>query len=178
MWYGNRKYYYTGDHISNAPQSGFKRITFITGCALLFKPKLTGILTEKFFFGEEDLDFSFRQKIAGQKMACCFSSVIYHKISASFKKVNASFLGSLYIYYLSRLINNRQYSSSFMFIIKIIMNLGYSVLLMKFRYKIRLKQIYIMISTILKELSRIDNIDKDYCLKSLKEDFSHPVNWN
>lgn len=176
-WYGNRKYHYAGDNTSKVPQSGYKKISFITGCALLFKPVITGILTEKFFFGEEDMDFSFRQKIAGHKMACCFSSIIYHKISTSFKKVNASLLGSLYIYYLSRLINNRQYSSSFMFIIKIIMNLGYAILLMSFRYKVSPRQIFILISTILKELRRIDRIDKDYYLKCLKEDFNHPVKW-
>lgn len=177
MWFGNRKYYFAGDNISKVPLSGFRRVSFITGCALLFRPAITGILTERFFFGEEDLDFSFRQKIAKRKMACCFSSIIYHKISVSFKKVDSSVLGSLYIYYLSRLINNRQYSSSFMFIIKIIMNLGYAILLMIFRYKIKPKQIYIMISTLIRELWQRDEIDRDYCLKSLKEGFDHPVSW-
>lgn len=178
MWYGNRKYYFAGDNISKVPSSGFRRISFITGCALLFRPALTGILTERFFFGEEDLEFSFRQKKEKRKMACCFSSIIYHKISVSFKKVGSSVLGSLYIYYLSRLINNKQYSSSFMFIIKIIMNLGYAILLMIFRYKIKFKQIYYLITTILRELKRIDEIDRDYCMKGFKEEFKHTVKWN
>lgn len=173
MWFGNRKYYFAGSDISKVPVSGYKNITFITGCALLFKPMITGILTEKFFFGEEDLDFSFRQQIEKRKMACCYSSIIYHKISISFRKVNSGILGAIYIYYLSRLINNKQYSSSFMFIIKIIMNLGYAILLMLLRYKIRPKQIYIMINTLLKELWRREKIDRDYCLKSFREEFDH-----
>ncbi|HEY5536062.1 MAG TPA: glycosyltransferase family 2 protein [Ignavibacteria bacterium] len=177
MWYGNRKYYFAGDHISKVPESGYKRITFITGCALFFKPQITGILSENFFYGEEDLEFSFRQKAAKRKMACCYSSIIYHKISASFKKVNASILGSLYIYYLSRLIDNKYYSSTFMFVIKTIMNLTYAILLMIFRYKLRFKQVFIMITTILKELNRIDKITKDYCLRSLKQEFNHPIKW-
>ena len=177
MWFGNRKYYFAGSDISKVPVSGHKDITFITGCALLFRPMIAGILTEKFFFGEEDLDFSFRQQIAKRKMACSYSSIIYHKISVSFKKVNSSVLGTLYIYYLSRLINNKQYSSSIMFIIKIIINLGYAVLLMLLRYKIKPKKIFIMITTILRELRHRDEIDREYCMKSFKEEFNHPIEW-
>lgn len=172
-WFGNRRYYYAGDHISKVPLEGFRNVSFITGCAILFKPKMTGILTEKFFFGEEDLDFSFRQKMEKKKMACCFSSIIYHKVNASVKKLDVNILGSVYIQYLSRLINNRQYSSKFMFIVKIAVNLGYAIPMIMLRYKISLKRIFFMIIKILMELRKIDKIDKDYSLRFLKEDFSH-----
>lgn len=177
-WFGNRKYYFAGSKISKVPSIGYKRITFITGCALLFKPKITGILTEKFFFGEEDLDFSFRQKLENRKIACCYSSIIYHKVNASINKVNVKILGHIYLHYLSRLINNRQYSSSFMFIVKIFVTLGYGIPMIILRYKISLRQISIMTWTILKELRRIDHIDKEYCFKCLNEDFRHPIKWN
>ncbi len=173
MWFGNRKYYFAENHISKVPKTGYKRITYITGCALLFKPNITGILTEKFFFGEEDLDFSFRQKQENRKMACCYPSIIYHKVNASVKKVNVRMLGYVYIHYLSRLINNRQYSSKIMFLIKIILNLGYAIPMIHFRYRISYKQIFNMLMKILKELKRIDKIDKEYFFKSLKEDFSY-----
>jgi len=178
MWFGNRRYYYADKNVDIVPVSGFKRITFITGCAMLFKPSVTGILSEKFFFGEEDFDFSFRQKIANRKMACCFSSIIYHKISVSSRKINNNILGSIYIHYLSRLIDNRQYSSSFMFFIKIILNLGYAILLMLIRYKVKPKKIYLLIKTMLIELNRLDEISKEYFLKAFKEEFNHPVIWD
>lgn len=177
-WFGNRRYYYAGDKTTKVPNIGFKRITFITGCALIFKPHITGILTDKFFFGEEDLDFSFRQKIEKRKIACCFSSVIYHKVSASIKKVDVQIIGHVYLHYLSRLINNRQYSSIFMLFLKIILNLGYGIPMIILRYKISFRQTALMTLTILKELRRIDRIDKEYCFKCLKEDFKHPITWN
>jgi GT2 family glycosyltransferase len=44
-WYKNRRYCYTGTVVENTPQTGSSDITFITGCALLFKPKETGLLS-------------------------------------------------------------------------------------------------------------------------------------
>jgi GT2 family glycosyltransferase len=174
-WFGNRNYYFAGKNISSVPQSGHRPITFITGCAMLFKPEITGILTEIFFFGEEDLDFSFRQKKCGNKMACCYSSVIMHKVNASAVKLNKNILGGVYIHYLSRLINNRQYSSKFMLIVKIILNIGYGVPMILIRYKIGPKRSFFMFLKILTELRKIDKIDKEYTLQYLKEDFSHLV---
>lgn len=171
-WFGNRRYYHAGNNISKVQQTGFKRITFITGCALLFKPNETGILTEKFFFGEEDLDFSFRQLKEKKKMACCFSSVIFHKVNASVKKLDNNILGSVYIHYISRIINNRQYSSRGLLYIKIITNLCYAIPMIRLRYKVKFNQIFRMFLTMRRELKIIDNIDKNYCLKYLKEDFT------
>lgn len=178
MWFGNRKYYFADDHISKVPQKGFKNITFITGCALLFKPYSTGILTEKFFFGEEDLDFSFRQKIAHNKMACCFSSIIYHKVNASINKLNINNLGSIYLFYLSRLINNRQHASLLVFYLIVIIQIGYAIPMIKIRYGYKFKQIFRMLIKMLIELYKFDAIGKDQCMKYLNEDFSQPIKWN
>jgi GT2 family glycosyltransferase len=174
-WYGNRKYYFADTHFSRVPQSGFKKVTFITGCAILFRPKITGILTDKFFFGEEDINFSLRQKKEKRSMACCFSSIIYHKVNSSFTKTDAIIPGTLYIYYISRLIDNKQYSSSLLFIIITIMNLDYAFYCMIFKYRLGIKVAFNIISTILKELKRIDRIDKSYFQKFIKEDFKHPI---
>jgi GT2 family glycosyltransferase len=177
IWYGNRKYYFADSHFSRVPQTGFKKVTFITGCAILFKPKMTGILTEKFFFGEEDINFSLRQQKEKRSMACCFSSIIYHKVNSSFGKTDAIIPGTLYNYYLSRLIDNRQYSSTLLFIIITVMNLGYGFYCMIFKYKLGLKVACNVILTILKELKHIDRIDKSYFLKIIKEDFKHQITW-
>lgn len=177
LWFGNRKYYYAGKRIDNVPQKGYNKVTFITGCALLFKPNATGILSEKFFFGEEDLDFCFRQKYAKNKMACVYESVIYHKVSTSIKKVTNNVIGKVYLNYLSRLINNRQYSSMFIFVVKVFVILGYAIPMIKLRYKFSFKQIYNMVISIFKELKRIDRIDKEYYFNSIKLDFSKQIKW-
>ena len=57
--FGFRKYHYAGAHDSAVREEGYMPISFVTGCALYFYPELLDeqghLLTERFFFGEEDL---------------------------------------------------------------------------------------------------------------------------
>ena len=172
LWFGTRRYYYAGKKISEVPEKSFKNITYITGCALLFKPHITGILTEKFFFGEEDLDFSFRQKIAKRKMACVFDSIIYHKVGSSANKIRGhNPIGHIYLNYLMRLLDNRQYTNPFMFKVKVVILLSYAIPMIRIRYKIKFSTIFKMINHLLKELKKREKINKEYCFRYLKEDF-------
>jgi len=109
-FFGSRKYYYAENKISKVPQKGHSSITFVTGCALLFKFKQTGILSEDFFFGEEDYEFSLRMKKNKFKMVCVYDSIIYHKVGSSIKKSH-DIIRSIYLYYINRLINTRNYYS-------------------------------------------------------------------
>lgn len=109
-YFGSRKYLYADQNINVVPKNGFSLITFITGCALLFQYKKTGLLTEDFFFGEEDYEFSLRLKNHKFKIACVFESVIYHKVGSTIKK-NNNVINNIYLYYINRLINTRNYYS-------------------------------------------------------------------
>jgi GT2 family glycosyltransferase len=110
-WFGNRRYFYSGSDISQVPKIAFSEITFITGCALFFKPHRTGFLTEEFFFGEEDFEFSLRLLRKKQKMACVYSSLIYHKVGSSIKRDYDLIYNRLFVHYASRLINHKKYYS-------------------------------------------------------------------
>lgn len=107
-YFGSRKYLFANQVTVDRPTKGYSMITFITGCALLFNFKKTGILTENFFFGEEDYEFSLRLKKKGLKMACVHQSIIYHKVGSSIKK-NSNGIGQIYLYYINRLINTKVY---------------------------------------------------------------------
>ena len=109
-YFGSRKYKFENMDASVLPESDFSVITFVTGCALLFKYKVTGALTEDFFFGEEDYEFSLRMKKLGREMACVHGAVVYHKVGASFARSSKP-LGAILVYYVSRLINTRNYYS-------------------------------------------------------------------
>lgn len=109
-FFGSRKYFYSDQNINEVPKKGYSLISFVTGCALLFQYKKTGILTEDFFFGEEDYEFSLRAQKNKFKMACVFESIIYHKVGASIKK-SSNVLNTIYLYYINRLINTRNYYS-------------------------------------------------------------------
>ena len=111
-YFGRLKYKFEGEDPSAIEQSGLSVITFITGCALLFKYKTTGLLTEDFFFGEEDYEFSLRMKQRGLSMACFHGSIIYHKLGTTISR-SSKRLGQIILYYVNRLINTRAYYSSF-----------------------------------------------------------------
>lgn len=132
-YFGRQKYNFADRDFTYLPTTGFSKITFITGCALLFNYKETGVLSEKYYFGEEDYEFSLRMKKNGFQMVCVYDSIIYHKIGISRKK-NYNPLGAIYIYYINRLINTRNYYSSQRWhILKIFSYIYLPILLLKNR---------------------------------------------
>jgi GT2 family glycosyltransferase len=70
------KYFYT------LPDSEYRDSAFAHGCALMVKKQVFqkhGALTERFFHGEEDFEFSWRLQKTEIKMTCIKTSRIYHK---------------------------------------------------------------------------------------------------
>jgi GT2 family glycosyltransferase len=109
-YFGSRKYKFANKEACVLPKANYSIITFITGCALLFKYKVTGALTEDFFFGEEDYEFSLRMRKLGLEMACAHGAVVYHKGGATIGR-NSTRLGAILLQYVSRLINTRNHYS-------------------------------------------------------------------
>lgn len=98
----------------------FLPITSISGCALFFYPELLDVggnlFTDRYFFGEEDFEFSMRMKKSGVRMACVPASCIYHKVGRSRNKMKAiANVGRYYMYYLNRLITLRLHLSPWKF---------------------------------------------------------------
>ena len=117
--WGFRKYYYAGQKREDIKEKEFLNISFITGCALYFLPSVLNnkgeIFTERFFFGEEDFEFSLRMAKNNVPMACVLSSKIYHKVGTS---IDAKKLpGKTYIYYLNRFINVRKHYGKFFYLL-------------------------------------------------------------
>lgn len=83
-------------------------VTFISGCALLADASLVDeegrLLTERFFFGEEDYEFAHRMRRAGEKMTLVREAVVYHKVASAARRMANRRLGRDYMYYLGRLI--------------------------------------------------------------------------
>jgi GT2 family glycosyltransferase len=112
-WFGSRRYLFGESPVSVVPQTGWRPITFITGAAMLVRTSTFathGLFTERFFFGEEDYEFSQRLKRAGLRVACVFEAVIHHKVGSSIDRAAPSrALGRYYVYYLNRFIDMRSY---------------------------------------------------------------------
>lgn len=116
--FGFRKYFYAGSPDSAVKENGHIDISFVTGCALFFYPELLDeqghLLTERFFFGEEDFEFSMRMQKDNIHMACVLDSLIYHKVGASGDKMHRQ--GKVYLHYLNRFIDIRLHKSAFFYI--------------------------------------------------------------
>lgn len=112
---GGRKYLHP-DSQDNQAYSGFQRITFATGCALTLRPRVIiehGGLSEDFFFGEEDYEFS--KRLFGNKvpMYALLDAVIYHKVGISRTKLlDQNNLAGVFTHHLNRLIHMKRYMSA------------------------------------------------------------------
>lgn len=101
-WWGTQNYY---ADLKNKP---FQQVTFVTGCALMVNNNIFqdyGLLSEQFFFGEEDFEFSWRMRKHREKMACVANSIVYHKISASSVKLYANLNRKKFVHVFNRVIN-------------------------------------------------------------------------
>lgn len=137
--FGLRKYLYGNQSHTRIKEKTFIPIGLITGCALFAKREMLcdpdawlrkkyrkkgvsiptypyrALLTERFFFGEEDFDLSLRMREEKKKMACVLDSVIYHKVGAA--RRDFSNIGFIYVGYLKRFIDVRQHWSGFKYFI-------------------------------------------------------------
>ncbi len=109
-YFGSRKYKFANMEACALPETDYSVVSFVTGCALLFKYKVTGVLTEDFFFGEEDYEFSLRMRELGLEMACAHGAVVHHKVGASIARSSRP-LGVILVHYVSRLVNTRNHYS-------------------------------------------------------------------
>jgi GT2 family glycosyltransferase len=160
---GSRKYFFDDRHFSELPETDYLKITFITGCALIAKTEVFknfGPLTEDFFFGEEDYEFSIRMKKNKIKIACVLNSVIYHKVNSSISKASAITIGKIYIHYLNRFINLRNYMSPLKWQMWRHVYLIYIFVLLKFRHKIDFKVIQNFNKSLLEKSLTLKEVNK------------------
>jgi len=106
-FWGQTKYY------KNINKHTIKTVDFVNGCAMFIRSKIItelGALSENFFFGEEDFEFSMRLKKKGIKKVCVGDSIVYHKVGVSSKmyiknKQNRKFL----IFTLNRIVDMKSF---------------------------------------------------------------------
>ena len=111
--FGGRRYYGSLQPVSILKGKSELPITFVTGCALLVRKELVAkepLLTERFFFGEEDFDFSLRMQAERKKMVCLTDAFIYHKVSATAGQYGN--YNKLFIYTLNRAIDFKLHYST------------------------------------------------------------------
>jgi GT2 family glycosyltransferase len=109
-YFGSRHYRLADEDASSIGDCAFSMVTFATGCALLLRHGITGPLSEKFFFGEEDYELALRLRRRGLRMACMHRAVVLHKGGATVRRTSSA-TGAILVHYVSRLIDLRSYYS-------------------------------------------------------------------
>jgi len=157
--FATRKYLYPGDKIENIPQTGFKKITLLTGCVLFYDPFESGLLSEKFFFGEEDFEFSLRMRKHKKKMAVVFDSIIFHKVGAS-RGESKKAIESVYIHYLNRFIDLKSYYSKVIWFLYVLINSSYAIFMVTLKYDLQFIRSLKLFKKIISDSRRLDGVNK------------------
>jgi GT2 family glycosyltransferase len=108
--WGYVRYYFSGGSGSALNIDEVFKVGFATGCCMLFETKFfnsMGGFTERFFFGEEDVELSFRLRRSKALIVCAGRSIIYHKVGASIRGKDELIFRKSFIHYLNRFINMR-----------------------------------------------------------------------
>lgn len=161
---GDKRYY----HLYKTGKKNFKRITFTTGCALLIQTRILnryGLLTEDFFHGEEDYDFSLRMRKNKVKMMCVTDAVIYHKVGQTSAKLLDESLRLAFIHYLNRFVNQKKYYPRLYWRIWRLMALLYILPMLFFRYKQPVKSLIRLAHRLLQYSKCHEKVSKELVLK-------------
>jgi len=164
-WTGRRSYFGFGDKNSRFKQTGHKRITFITGCALFSRIEIFkkfGLLTEKFFFGEEDYEFSLRMKSNKIIMESVLSAIIYHKVTASNKDSCAPY-PTAYFYnaLLNRYIDLKWYYLKWHWEIWRLLSLIYIIPMLIFKHRINIRTTIHLVRHLLKMSRNKNSVNRE-----------------
>jgi len=122
------------------PEADYQSSAFAHGCALMVKKEVFeqyGVLTENFFHGEEDFEFSWRLKDTPVHIACVTSSRVYHKEGSSIGQ-DFNRKKSVFLYALNRLIDMKFYFNPLKWFIWKQFALAYFLYLLVGKYKYRL----------------------------------------
>jgi len=172
---GGRMYYLRNKE-DKAYYTGSKRVSFVTGCALMIRAsvlKSIGLLDERFFFGEEDYELSRRLRQGHHKTYAVLDAVILHKVSVS---KNAMFqdsqLGFTLLHHLNRLLHMKSYYAKPVWLLWRMLVYGYLTLLLRFRKGMRPLGRVIRYLRLLRDFSnRLDEISRE-TFQLLANDFN------
>ena len=174
-WFGSRKYLYGEQPVARVPQTGWRRITFVTGCAALVRASVfreQGLLTERFFFGEEDYDFSRRLRRAHLLIASCLDAVITHRVGSSIDRAAPPVaLGRYYVYYLNRFIDMRDHYPRPVWWLWRWASLAYVLPRLKMSRGLSWRAVARLGRKLLRDSSRLDGVSKELFETATQNDF-------
>lgn len=164
-WWGDRRYLGAKTPRAAFPISGFEPVTFITGCCLLATREVWALndgLSDRFFFGEEDYQFSMMLKSNQITAAVDWSACLMHKVSASVKRETGQIgLGMMAIHHLNRLVNMREWKPGFSYQIWKVFYLGYAAFMVWWKRWFPLPVMVRFVGFLMKESASRQSVSRD-----------------
>jgi hypothetical protein len=161
-WFGTKRYNYANRNVNTVNNNLAMRVSFFTGCAVLFKAEVfekVGLLSEDYFFGTEDLNYSQRLAQNDIKVFCLMKSIIYHKVGQSIGKENLFF--SILNHYLGHFINQRRRSPLIFWFFWMFFYNIYIFIMIFYRYQFGLLKNIKLIFLLTKYSFEFGNLKKD-----------------
>jgi GT2 family glycosyltransferase len=108
---GLRRYHLAGRPRAEGAQRGDIRCSFFTGCCLAMRTAeflARGGFSERFFFGEEDVELALWLRERGGHALCVTSAVVQHKVGLSVARAADGHVARrVFVHYLNRFIHMR-----------------------------------------------------------------------
>ncbi len=147
----------------------WQKITFINGCALFLRRETIekfGALTERFFFAEEDFEYSLRLKRQRARAICVADSKIYHKIGAS--EIAQNIERKVVLFAVNRLVDLKHYYVPIIWRFWASLSLLYFWGLLFFKYRVGWKKSANLISEARQWVHQVSEVDKDTVMAILR----------
>lgn len=117
----------------------WQKVTFLNGCALIFKRQTLekyGALTEDFFHGEEDFEYSMRLKQHKALKVCINHTKVYHKIGVTAHELlNGQTGKKVLLFAVNRLVDMKRFYPHLLWIIWRELALVYFFLMLWIQYR-------------------------------------------
>ncbi len=165
LTFTGRRKIYLQDKLDNSKLS-IRRVSFVSGCAMFLETRLFkefGLLTEKFFFGQEDYEFSVRMKANHINIYALPKAKVYHKVGRSNQKLfSDDRLPYVYIGFLNRFVHQKLHSNSLL-VWKIwrFINLLYILPKLMIQSRISLNKTVLMARYLIHNSNLLDEVNKD-----------------
>jgi len=158
LFWGQTKYY------KKIKPGELKKIAFIHGCAMCVRSEILkkiGKLTEDFFFGEEDFEFSMRLKKKGVLKMCSGNSHVYHKTGVSSNKLLKNPEKKVCLFAINRIVDMRKFYPYLIWRFWKILALIYFMFILNLRYGVGIKKASSIMARLNKYLDLLQDAKKE-----------------
>jgi GT2 family glycosyltransferase len=157
LFWGQTKYY------KQIEKNEVRKVSSVSGCALFVRAEVIsnfGKLSDRFFHGEEDFEYSMRMKKNQQVLVCSGGSRVYHKVGTSVKKMMPNYERRTFLFALNRTVDLKDYYPKLVWYCWRIGALTYFTYLFWIQYKVPFKRTLHLIKKIYYYSDNLNDVTK------------------